>query len=807
MKNMVKRLMAVVLLVCVLAAVFVPAVADAVTATSGKRYNIMLVIDGSGSLISQETTDPDGMRYELIGELMGILEDDGHNIGAIVFSGTESKSANPTAAEMNEGIMLNTGLLSLDGLAPDGSAPKSYLERMIIVTDVNKSPRGGTDIGTALKCAQEQLLEMQNKNGLESVVFLFTDGNTAFSGSPIGAVSKSRENQDVAVQKLYQNGIRVFGAFLNKGGKNDDTEMKRIVCNSNGISATSKEFQYSYVELQQAGDISQATTNFLKFLGYISPDDEFVIHYDDIHDSFTVPGIGVEEMNIRVYSPYGEKLPELDVKITQPDGSVVAGVAMKESRTYRVYKLIKPMAGLWNIDIKVPEGNKVGFAYSPVVSLFIDSLVETNPAPQDLHVNLTADFNCLLSQAGTVITDPAAYQGYTCALHIKNVNTGDVEILDVPLNTAGSMTLSKMLDTYGVFEVSTVFTCEEIVVPSSPVTLDLTNRTPVAAYSPTLELTCGLFQDKTADVDLTQLISDPEDGTNLKYDIVAQTCDADAFTRQGNIITLDNGKIGKNSITVRAVDSQGAYVENTINIESKNVTIWFVLLFIAVAILIAALVIKHIKGKKKPDGELSVSFDLPVDGKTHHVILNLDVPGVNTTNKTDLYKLMQNALRNEEQKIGTLLAGDILAELASNASGMSAVAISAVNKKKGKDSVGAIKVTHQKKSNVLYATSADYFVGDYIFSLEFKPNMDDQQTPFGDDPFADLSNRNQNSAPNPFGDLDDPFQVPVKKPAKSSRPAAQQNANPFDAPEKPETKKNPLQPSKKDSVSDDFELF
>lgn len=810
MKNMVKRLMAAVLLLCMLVAVFVPASADAATATTGKRFNIMLVIDGSGSLVSKgSATDPEGMRYELIGELFGILEDDGHNIGAIVFSGTESKSANPTDKEMNEAIMLDTGLLSLDSIAPDGTNPKSYLERIIYDTNVNWSPSGGTDIGTALRRAQELLLEKQNENGLESVVFLFTDGNTAFAGNSVGAMQKSRANQDAAVAELNKNGIRVFGAFLNKGGQNSDEEMKRIVCNANGISTTSQEFQNSYVELQDASGISKAATSFLKFLGYISPDDNFEIYYDDIHDSFTIPGIGVEEMNIRLYSPFGEDLPNLDVKITQPDGTVINGVALKQSRTYRVYKLVKPAPGLWTIDIKVPEGNKIGYAYSPVVSLFIDSLVETNPAPQDLWVNKTADFTCLLSQAGNVITDPAAYQGYNCTLFIKNVVTGESVPYEIQPNAAGALTMSKLLDTYGSFEVTTVFTCDGIVVTSEAVPLDLTNRNPEAGYIPHMNLKCGLFQPKSTDVDLTQYFSDPEDGVNLDFKVTGTTCDSDAFHCQGNVITLDNKKVGESTITITATDSQGASVDATIQLKSTNVTLWFILAFVALVIIVAVVIIhkKRIEHTNAPNGELSVNFEMPYGGKTHHVSLDLNIPGADTTSKTTLYKLLQNALRDEERKVANgLYARDVTEFLTPMSSALGAVGVSATVKKRGKKDVGAIKVTNNKKTTVLYGSFADFYVGDNTFTLEFKPNEDDTPNPFGPNPFADNQNK-KNAAPNPFDDLDSPFQVPAKKSSKASQPAAPVNDNPFDVPEKKEPKKNPLGSSKKSSGSDDFELF
>lgn len=825
MKNMTKRLVAVALLLCMLAAVFTPVSASASTSnTAGKRYNIMLVIDGSGSLTSKNAgyTDPRGMRYALIGELMGILEDDGHNIGGIVFSGTQSKKPNPTDAEMEEGIMLNTGLLSLDSLSPDGRTPKDYLEAEVRRVYVDTSKNGSTDIGTALMIAQEQLQQMKAKNGLESVVFLFTDGNTAFYNNPAGVIKKSVENRDNATLQMSQNGIRLFGAFLNNGGKLDDSEMKRLVCAANGISTTSPEFQYSYVEIEDASSIHDASTSFLKFLGYIDPNFIPNVSYNDIHDTFTVPGIGVEEMNIRLYSPYGDDLPALNVKITQPDGTVITGVPMKESRTFRVYKLIKPDPGLWQIDITVPAGNALAYVYTPVVSLYIDSLVESNPAPQNLFVNQSPDFTCLLSQAGTAITDPAAYYGYDCALQIKDVSNGNTVSYDVLANTAGAFTQNVLLGTYGTFEVKTIFSCGEIVVPSSPITLDLTNRTPTGSWIPPQDLKYGLFQPKTTDLDLTQYVSDPEDGTNLAFSVNSATCDLSAITLQGGTLTMNNKGIGDSSITITATDSQGASATVTVNTKTTGVTIWYIIGLIVLLIIIAIIVFVSIRAKNSnlPDGNLSVSFDMLHEGKARKVSLDLSIPGVNTTSKTSLYKLLQDVLRNEDRQIASgsgIYARDVMAYLIPFSAGLSGITVFAAIKKQGKKKVGAIGVKQGKKSSVLYDSFADFFLSDASFTIEFKADPKDGPDPFGS-PFDGVPTGKGKGKPNPFDGMDDIFQTPVKDaPRKSSHTAKKDSFGGadgmddfFQAPPKTAPKK-PSRPAKKEPTgstnSDSIDFF
>lgn len=778
MKNMFNRFLAAALLLYLVLTMVAPVAAEAATTNStGKRYNIMMVIDGSGSLTSKNAgnTDPKGMRYALVGELMGLLEDDGHNIGAIVFSGTQSKSPNPTDADMNRGIMLNTGLMSVDSPAPDGRTVKDYLESEIRRVNVDTSANGCTDIGTALKLAQEQLEQLKAKNNLESIVFLFTDGNTAFYGNPAGVVKKSIENRDNATLQMSQNGIRLFGAFLNNGGHLDDTEMKRLVCAANGISTTSTEFQHSYVEIKNSSSIHEASTSFLKFLHYIGSDEDFVIGVDSIHDSFTIPGIGVEEMNIRLFAPYGDDLPKLDVKITQPDGTVITGVSMKESRTFRVYKLINPDPGTWLIDIVVPEGNTLAYAYMPVVSLYIDAELQSNPAIQDIHVNMTPDFTSLLSQSGTIVTNPAAYMGYDCELLIKNVSNGETQRYDVLANTSGSLVCSPLLDTYGTFEARTLFSCGKINVESAPIVLDLTNRTPSAQHIPDQKLTYGLFQPKNTELDLSLYFSDPEDGTNLTYSVdSATTCNTGAISVNGGIMTLNHKGIGNGTVTVSAADSQGAYVSKIILVNTANVTIWYIIGLVILLIIIAIIVIASIKKKNnnRPDGELSVSFDMLHEGRACHVSLDLNVPGVDTTSKTTLYKLLQNALRDDNRKIQNgIYARDVMGFLMPFSTDLGRIAVCAAVKKKGKQNYGAISIKQGSKTTVLYNSYADFFLGDSSFTLEFKANDDNNSAnPFDDNnPFKSTGNMKKD---NFFDDEDDIFSAPVsgKPRTASSRP-------------------------------------
>lgn len=759
MKNGIIRLIATVLMLAVLAAFLIaPVSAQAASDTGiGTRFNIMLVIDGSGSLTSRNAgnTDPSGMRYELIGDLFGILEDDGHNIGAIVFSGSQKWVADEE--DLEECIMLNTGLLSLDKPAPNGSHPKDYLEAEIKDAGVDTSPHGTTDIGTALLIAERQLQEAQKQNGLESLIFLFTDGTTSLKGS---ALDISEDNRDTATLEMNNNQIRLFGAFLNNEGKMDSTEMIRIVCAANGISSTSPEFKESFVEIQDAASCHVAVNRFLQFLNYFSGG-EYVIYYDDITDTFTIPGVGVEELNIRLYSAGGEDLPDLDVEITQPDGTVITGVPLRASRTFRVYKLIDPMPGQWRLHITVPENNSLGYVYDPVASLDIDAEIDIAPDISTLHVNQTAGFTGLLVKNGTILTDPAAYRGYECTLELTNVSTGDVQLYDILPNANSVLVHNLLLDTYGVFNARVLFSCGKISFPSPVKTLDLLNQAPTGADSVDLDIHYGLFRDDVTEIDLAQYVTDPEDGSNLTVRTGSATCDFSAFDLSGTRLTLNNARIGDSSILFTVMDSQGSGVDLQVNIDTHNVTIWYIIGLILLILAIAAIVIRRTiqDNATKPDGQLYVRFDCYTDGRERPAELELTIPGVSAESKTNLYRLMLKELRDDTRRLECgISASQIKEYLTRYSKELSNVLVSKATKRKGRQNVGAIRVDHDKKKYTLYGSSAELFIGDAAFTVEFTLSQPDENDDlFSDcmDDYGKKTGKKPRQEDDPFDFLDD----------------------------------------------------
>ena len=456
MKRMINRICVSALVVCMLVAMLAVPLAPKATAassnSSARRYNIMLVIDGSGSLISQETTDPDGLRYELVKDLLGVLEDDGHYVGAVVFSGNSGRGT--TKADMESGIRCNTGMVLLDG-----SRSKESIYNQIERADVDKSYDGKTDIGTALLVAERIVSEKQKENGLPSLIFLFTDGHTDVKDA---VKEQSDRNLATAIQEIKENDIRLFGAFLNKDGKLSSEPITDIVCDANDITSNSLEFTTSFCELEKATDVHKAVNTFLRFLGYIDDIDDGTPRTESFEEVFTIPGIGVEELNIRMYSCNGEELSDetMQVELTQPDGTGLKGDALnalsRSGRTFRVYKLVRPMSGTWKLKVTIAEGKEIEYVYSRVFSKHVDAELTLSPAVSNLHVNANVDFTATLIQNGTAVTNQLAYSGYECRLQIKNLADNTTTDYDIPGNGA-NLVYNMDLQEYGAHAARVVF--------------------------------------------------------------------------------------------------------------------------------------------------------------------------------------------------------------------------------------------------------------------------------------------------------------------------------------------------------------
>ncbi len=588
--------------------------APAVRAEEARGWNIMLVIDGSNSLVSQTgyASDVNGLRYEAINALLDVLKNGGHSVGAVVFSaeGTDASGAH------QEAILCNTGLLALDAGDTQNDLKTEIPKHMSRLT------RNGTDIGAALLCAQKELAKADD--GRPSAIFLFTDG--ANEVDPAN-VSQSEASRKAAIQGIRAAGTEFFGVYLDRGGlrmedvKNIVTEVYPELA---GQSAEALETSGHYMRLETADQIAASTDQFLAIIGKQVEQQETVT--ESFERSFQIPGAGINAVDLRFQTPGGEDLdPALQVTITGPDGAVYANLTPSTGRTYRVYRLEKPMAGQWTVRAEYPEGSASAVNFVPIFDIEIGAVLRTEP--QELAVNKTAVITALLTSGGQALEDPAAYLGYECIITVTEEATGAVREYPIPAGGVPSMELP--LERYGAYQVRAEFRCGEITAQAEA-GWDLTNTPPVANGTAQGKYTVIRFLEEETVLDVGGFLSDREDkALQLVPDPALSSANVGAVTVLGHTLRFKPSEAGSGSLFLHVYDSQGAETTLTVELQVTDLTMVILGAAVAVVLLLVALVAVKLlrKTKRQADAMPDGTIALTVEVNNGILNLTLNAPG------------------------------------------------------------------------------------------------------------------------------------------------------------------------------------
>jgi len=275
--------------------------------SSDRIFNIVLVIDGSGSM---RQNDEEGNRYNAIELFLSRLRLQRHNVGAIVF---------------DHGIILATQLLPMSS-----DEDRARLVRSIRLAGI----RGDTDIGGALLLGVEQLI-INKKDYVESIVILFTDGITDIPNQPEREV-QSHNNKEEAILKAKENGIHIFGAFLNHENRIDNEEVFEIVRSSRIIPSTEggrprtrdsqtgllSSLDGQYVEIHSNRELNAVAALFVNWIkGIIKPNERITTNYYGYHrfENINVPRHGVRGLEIDI----SFIIPPSYILLTSPGGDIL----------------------------------------------------------------------------------------------------------------------------------------------------------------------------------------------------------------------------------------------------------------------------------------------------------------------------------------------------------------------------------------------------------------------------------------------------------------------------------------------------
>ena len=525
-----------------------------------KNYNIEIVVDASGSLV---TTDPEDNRYTAIDIFLQTLLEEGNNAGSVVFT---SK------------IEEDTGLSAMDSKKAKEKLSKQ-IKRYV--------PKDGdTNIGLALQTAVDNLNE--SKSGAENIILLLSDGNTDMGSKK--ADKKSLDLERKAVERCIADGIKVYGICLNSNGAADLEEFKNITSKTSG-------------DLLEVKSSKNLVTALKAFYGQIFNtkygSEKKTIKDGKCTKSIEVPSYGIKELNVTIDN--ASKLT--DVTITKPNGVTMSDNEFSgcSSRIgdYYFIKIKNPDAGLWVVTAK--GKNKTEITFDFVFNADNTVVIDTSTKGNSFSINEDVVFTVGFYSNNEKLIGEKYYEYYTGTVVAKFADEENEEPQYYPMEADGEngFKLSLPFDKEGTYDVHAVLTCGEFECMSEPIVISIGNEIPIFSAGDKVVLVeiTKLFNNKET-INIGQYFSDKED-QNLNLSIIASSYeDGDIEGPNGDEIVLQNLVDGK--ITVQAEDVNGATVKGVIQIEVKSLT-WIILLVVGIIILIIGGIVlyKVIKEKRR----------------------------------------------------------------------------------------------------------------------------------------------------------------------------------------------------------------
>lgn len=599
------RSMIAIMLLALLAISIVPfsAAAKSANTEGDAQYNIELVIDKSTSL---DGTDPQYLdngsqthyRYEALRYLFGALPANGNEIGAIVFNNSvdEVSKLQPITSQGQKDALL-----------------EQIVER--------GTKTGGTDIGTSLYVAVNNLIEKQKAQGdnhYESIVLLFTDGRTEYGASD------TYTKRDAAIKLARENNIKVFGVFLNKDGADkSNREVFDIVRNVRN-RADDPEYPYtdgilndldgSYSEIQNADDI---LLSFAKLVENFVPsiiDSEF--HKLPVTRECIIPGTGVTELTIGIRYKLGV-LNKIKIEIERPDKSIVAHETTKDlivtkTGIFFAAKIINPMPGKWTI--KVLPATAEAQNEEVAVAVAVDFIVPVNVAAKlvcepsgGIKLHDTVSFASWLERGGEKVSEDGRYTGYSSSLTLSNFDTQEVKEIPLALNN-GQFTGQATLDDYAGYTAYATYSCGDIKFDSEPITLQAKNQLPTVSPNPIKDKhSYNWLFGQAYSVDLSKYVSDPEGG------VITHSFRGDDLgaTLEKSKMSLSTKKEGVITLQLTAEDDQGDSVDFDFELSVKNNSLFvtIVLVLLLLIMLGGALLLWHMIFGGSIDAKITLAID------------------------------------------------------------------------------------------------------------------------------------------------------------------------------------------------------
>ena len=386
MKNLPKRIYGFLLAVALLLSPMGTFSSSGAQAAAANRYNVVFVIDASGSMLE---TDRSLWRYEAIDLFLGLATDAGNHMGAVIF---------------NDRIIAAIQMQEING--------KDI--KTTFSQNLRNSPiQGDTDIGGAVLKAVE-MLDAERNPELPSVIILLSDGNTDFPYDNTGEYYKqSKENKEKAIERARENQYSVFSVCLNENNKANTAELADI----------SKATGGQFVEVGKAEDLKEVFGYFYNIIystETISIVDERIPANGILETPFSVPFAGVEELNIIISTLN----PETQYTLFRPDGNGFTEDELSaftiQVKTFSIIKIPQPPGGVWKIQARgnPDDAVKIDMVYNSSFSV----RAQAEPAGPGYELGDQITFTASIFSNGEEMRESSSYAVYSAILTVFNAS-------------------------------------------------------------------------------------------------------------------------------------------------------------------------------------------------------------------------------------------------------------------------------------------------------------------------------------------------------------------------------------------------
>ncbi len=393
------------------------------TGATASRYNVIFVLDASGSM---KQTDSALWRYEAMDLFLGLATDEGNRIGAVIF---------------NEGIAGKIDLQEVNGKA---------MKEQISQTLRNSAVAGDTDIGTAIQLAATMLDEGRDTS-LPSAIILLSDGNTDLPSDTSGQLlAQSSANKQDAINRARANTYPIYSICLNANGAANPAELADISNATGGV----------FMEVSNAEDLKDV---FAKFYNMIYTTETIPLVDGAIPDGgvmdipFTVPSTGVEEVNI-IFSTLSQTA---SYSVFQPSGLAytadeLAAMTVK-AQTFSVIKITTPEGGDWKIQVRGIPGDavKIDMVYNSDFKVDID-WDQSGEIAKGTEVHFAAK----IVESDGQPADASAYGSASATLSVyRSADNSEVSTTDMTVAADGAsfeadVTIEEEGDLYAVARIN-----------------------------------------------------------------------------------------------------------------------------------------------------------------------------------------------------------------------------------------------------------------------------------------------------------------------------------------------------------------